>query len=337
MTAPATGEPAATLLLMTYNQAPFLAAAIASALAQEGPPLEILISDNGSTDGTAAVIAEALRGYAGPHRVRCHRFAQNLGGPAEHVNAALPLTEGRLVILQAGDDVSLPGRALALCRAFAAEPSPLLLYSDVEVIDEHGAPLYRATQAAPPSGADPRLWFARVQAFALGACMALDRRLAGLFPPLPSGVFEDQVLPFRAALAGRVRHLPEVLVRYRRHGRSASQTPGARASRRAAAAAARAMLARQHRIAAARRADLAHWQAAGHLAAAEARDLEASIAGSLALAEESAALTVGRLPRRLRAAWRLRRHWRARQFALALVQALLPGLVLALQRRRRGA
>ena len=43
----------------------------------------------------------------------------------------------------------------------------------------------------------------------------------------------------------------------------------------------------------------------------EARDLEASIAGSLALAEESAALTVGRLPRRLRAAWRLRRHWRS--------------------------
>ncbi len=65
-----------------------LSRALASALAQIYSPLEIVVSDDGPSDGTCAIVDKALRAYRGPHTVRFHRSPTNrdLGG---HV-ATLP-------------------------------------------------------------------------------------------------------------------------------------------------------------------------------------------------------------------------------------------------------
>lgn len=327
--------PSVTLLLMTYNQAPYLAEAIASALAQSGPPIEVFVSDNGSTDDTPAVVARSLAGYRGPHSLRQHRFPQNLGSPSAHVRAASALCSGQWLVFQHGDDVSLPGRVEAL-RLLFADTALLCCYSDVEVIDAQGRLLQPAAQAAPGPGDEPTAWFARVQAFALGACLAIDRRLLDLFPPLPDTVFEDQVLPFRAALAGLVRHLPQRLVRYRVHGaNTVSQSLGHDDVAAMRAAAAR-ILAKMEATAESRRADLAFAKTAWPEREAELARLDTVIDASLDDARHEAAIALGPWHRRLAAALHPRRRLGLRGRLLSVLRATAPAIELGYRRRRRG-
>lgn len=326
--------PPVTLVLMTYNQAPFLAEAIASALAQRYPRLTIVISDNASEDVTPAVIEAALAGYGGPHRVERRRYARNLGGPAEHVDAALAAADDDLVVFQHGDDLSAPERVAAIAAAFA-DPAVLLVHSAAQVIDRDGRPLEVLTYADPAPAAQ-RAYYARVQGHVLGATLAVRRGLAALFPPLDGRAFEDTLLPFRAALAGRVAYLAAPLVRYRRHDRNATQALHDLSSRAAAAAAAQAAARRLAIIAELRRADLAHWCESHPADSGCQPELEARIAASLAESATAAALHAPALGSRLAAVVAVaRRKRRPRALALALLQALWPAGYVAWRRRRR--
>ena len=75
----AAARPLVTMMLIAYNQAASVGAAIAGALAQTYEPLEILVSDDASSDGTHAAMRAAVAGYAGPHRVMVLRNDANLG------------------------------------------------------------------------------------------------------------------------------------------------------------------------------------------------------------------------------------------------------------------
>lgn len=72
------GDLDATYILYTWNQAAYVAEAVKSALDQSNCALEILISDDASTDDTYEVIRGAVQDYQGPHRVRLRRSARNL-------------------------------------------------------------------------------------------------------------------------------------------------------------------------------------------------------------------------------------------------------------------
>src|SRR4051812_49765036 len=74
-----TEEPLVSALMAAYNAEPFIAEALESALAQDWPAdrLEVVVVDDGSTDGTAAVVASYVERY--PGRVRLIRQAN--GGP----------------------------------------------------------------------------------------------------------------------------------------------------------------------------------------------------------------------------------------------------------------
>jgi glycosyltransferase involved in cell wall biosynthesis len=325
--------PPVTLVLMTYNQAPFLAEAIASALAQDYPRLTVVISDNASTDDTPAVVTAALAGYDGPHRLVRRRYDVNLGGPAEHVTAALAAATDEVVVFLHGDDVAEATRVRALAACFT-DPAVQLAHSAAQAIDAAGEALELLRYPDPPP-AMQLAHFARVQGHVLGATLALRRDLAARFPPLDGRVYEDMVLPFRAALAGRVAYLPAPLVRYRRHGRNATQAGHDLSTRAAAAAAAGAALARLRIVAELRRADLAHWLRT-QPAAVDAVDLERLIAASLAEAEDAARLALAGLGGRLAAAGRIaRRAASPRAAAMALFQALWPAGYIAWRRRRR--
>jgi glycosyltransferase involved in cell wall biosynthesis len=62
-------EPLVSMLLLIYQQQSTVEAAVRGALAQTYSLLEIVISDDASTDGTRAAIDHALDGYNGPHRI----------------------------------------------------------------------------------------------------------------------------------------------------------------------------------------------------------------------------------------------------------------------------
>jgi glycosyltransferase involved in cell wall biosynthesis len=206
-----------SFVLVAYNQERYVREAVASALAQTYSPLEIIISDDGSTDATLARAAEALEGYAGPHRVRLVGTQRNRGF-ARHLNYVNLLATGDLVVIAAGDDVSEPERVAKLARAASTASSVhLCIFSGATFIDEHGAvqpPVGSARRGAAISPAS----IARGGDAVLGASNAWTRRLFEDFGPLHPRIFqEDAAIPFRAALAGQVMFVDEPLVRYRRH------------------------------------------------------------------------------------------------------------------------
>src|SRR3954454_11043704 len=95
-------EPLVTALMAAYNAEPFIAEALDSALAQDWPAdrLEIVVCDDGSTDGTAAVVS----GYADRYPGRVRLIQQENGGPCAAVNTALRAARGEWLGLLDADD-----------------------------------------------------------------------------------------------------------------------------------------------------------------------------------------------------------------------------------------
>jgi glycosyltransferase involved in cell wall biosynthesis len=211
-------RPLVSVLLIVYNQQATIAEAIAGALAQTYSPLEIIVSDDASNDGSFAAMEAALAGYAGPHSVRLNRNPANLGIGA-HLSHLVGLSHGELLFVAAGDDVSLPQRCERVVSAWLASGKRLdLIASCLEDMDEQGHVHERITPSDLASYRDAADWLVRPP-FVVGAAQAWTRRVFDRFGPLPPGVVaEDLLLVFRAIVSGGALTLGEPLVRYRRGG-----------------------------------------------------------------------------------------------------------------------
>lgn len=221
-----------SVLLLCFRDAPFIEAAVRGALAQT-VPCEILISNDASDDGTFEKACALVADYDGPHTVRVRRNARNLG-VAAHVSETVPLVSGAIVVMMAGDDVSLPHRVERVLGAFDANPGVAALASGFDAIDEHG----RAVDVRMPArrerfGLDYFVTSGRLMGL-LGATLAFRREVFDRFGPI-RGPIEDNALSLRAALLGDCLKLREPLVRYRQHGGSVSAGVFAKAEPKAVA------------------------------------------------------------------------------------------------------
>jgi glycosyltransferase involved in cell wall biosynthesis len=207
-----------TLALIAYNQEPFIGEAIHGALSQTFEPLEILISDDCSTDGTYAAMARAVQDYVGPHAVRLNCNDHNLG-LAGHLNQVMVLAQGQLIVIAAGDDISLPERVAKIVLAYeSSKRQALSLYSNALKVNAAGEPEGLYMQPPEERTHDVVMMASRLGGV-LGSTHAWDRRVFEVFGPLDERVTrEDAVIPFRSALLGKIQFLPEPLVLYRRHG-----------------------------------------------------------------------------------------------------------------------
>ena len=109
--------PLVTFALLAYNQEKYIREAVEGALAQDYPNLEIIISDDCSTDRTFDSIKQAVVSYAGKHSVVARRTTRNLGSLL-HVADVAALAKGEFLVLAAGDDVSKPDRTCTLVAAW---------------------------------------------------------------------------------------------------------------------------------------------------------------------------------------------------------------------------
>jgi hypothetical protein len=113
---------AVSVIIPTYNRADLVPRAIRSALATISPGDEIVVADDGSTDGTAA----AVEAFGPP--VRLLRLSHRGAGPAR--NAGLDAARGPLVAFLDSDDEWMPDK-IALQRTFLEErPDVLFAFSD---------------------------------------------------------------------------------------------------------------------------------------------------------------------------------------------------------------
>jgi glycosyltransferase involved in cell wall biosynthesis len=97
-----------SILINNYNYADYLSACIDSALAQTYSDLEIIVVDDGSTDGSRAILA----GYGDA----VHTVLKENGGQASSFNAGFAASSGDVVMLLDSDDAFLPGKATEVAK-----------------------------------------------------------------------------------------------------------------------------------------------------------------------------------------------------------------------------
>jgi Glycosyl transferase family 2 len=117
----------ATIGIPTFNRAKLLSRAIASALQQDHEPLEVLVVDNCSTDGTEELVAEV---EAFDPRVRLLRQPRNLG-PAVNFETALLEARGDFFMWLADDDWITPGYLRACLHTLITESHVVVVGRDV--------------------------------------------------------------------------------------------------------------------------------------------------------------------------------------------------------------
>ncbi len=276
---------------MTWNHERFAEEALRSALAQDWLPLEIIVSDDASTDGTWAIVERIVAGYDGPHRVRLNRNERNLGVGA-HTDLVMAMAQGEMVVLAAGDDISESDRVGTIARAWRSSPRNVLcLASHAVGIDEGGHGDQLVTPCSFGSNVDA-MKLAHTGEALLGATLAVHRRLLDIFGPIGSEIrtCEDTVLSFRAALAGDIVVVEQPLVRYRRHASSLMGTTAPIAAGNDAFVAGLDRMLRG--LLATRRRQLADLEAGGALRA-DAAKLRVVLTGHLTRAETSVALLEG--------------------------------------------
>lgn len=144
--APESATPLVSVIIPTFNGAEFLPAALDSILAQSYPNIEVVVIDDGSTDGTP----EVLERYGDKIRYR----RQKNRGVASARNAGFRLARGDLLALMDSDDVCLPERIAAQVACFGQMPDIVLCSSDFSAFDStrliessHIASYYSAVRA----------------------------------------------------------------------------------------------------------------------------------------------------------------------------------------------
>ena len=208
--------PLVSFILLTYNQQKFVEEAVRSALLQTYQPLEIIISDDASTDRTFEKAKSVIDGYQGPHSVSGRVNDRNLGTNG-HLNVAVGKAKGEFIVVAAGDDVSLPDRVEKLVKQWQSGASGV--FSNATIIDAQGntKDIFVRQGYKHMKG-----WHEMVLAGthgAWGCTLSWEKRVFESFGDLPENVMgEDAVVPFRSGLLNGLSYVDEPLVHYRDHG-----------------------------------------------------------------------------------------------------------------------
>ena len=124
--------------LLAYNQERFITESVLAAFAQTYSPLQIILSDDCSSDSTFRVMQQMAGAYHGPHQLVLNQNPHNRGICA-HVNRVAELAKGEMIVGSAGDDISLPERTELCYQAWRDSGGrSASIWSDYSVIDESG-------------------------------------------------------------------------------------------------------------------------------------------------------------------------------------------------------
>ena len=216
-------QPLLSFIVFCYNQEHFIEKALESALSQTYSPLEIIVSDDCSKDGTWDRIQELAKTYKGPHTLIITRTPRN-SGIAENINHAFSMASGELWVVQSGDDISHPTRTEELWQAWESHGRPDLVWSAFKTIHEDGTPkISPAFSKKTFPTTELKKAVDKGYCVASGCSCAYTPKLFRKYGPLSPDVFcEDVLFPFRAMLGDGILVLNKPLLDYRIHDNNMS-------------------------------------------------------------------------------------------------------------------
>ena len=220
-----------TVLLCTYNGAAYVRAQLQSILDQTVQNLHVVVSDDGSTDETLAIVGAMAAAH--PGRITILRQDPPTGSAQRHflkllVEQAYDVAD--YIMLSDQDDVWLPDKVEktlarmqadeAACRAAGEANASILVHCDSRIVDRalrEIAPSFVAYQKMTPSRC--QLQQLLVQNNVVGGALMINRALAERITEIPAHcVMHDQWIALVASAFGHIDFVPEALYLYRQHG-----------------------------------------------------------------------------------------------------------------------
>ncbi|GAA4953086.1 glycosyltransferase involved in cell wall biosynthesis [Nonomuraea thailandensis] len=201
-----------SIALPVRNGAGRLEAVVRSVLAQDHPRIELVISDNASTDGTEELCRDLA---AADPRIVYHRHPQNVGLLGNFMHAAR-ISKGAYVRWIGDDDRLEPDCVSAALAVFAADERLILVTNQVSYTGPDGEVTVPYTGTRLGSD-DPVERFAEMlrllneSPYLIDPLYGLLRREAAVGIPRRNMLREDEVFAAKLALSGPWAHVPAVL------------------------------------------------------------------------------------------------------------------------------
>lgn len=214
--------PLVSVHVVTYNQRPFIEETLNSILEQDYEALQIVVSDDGSTDGTAQLVESYASRY--PDKIVAITGGPNLG-ISGNSNRCLKACTGTYVAFLAGDDLMLPGKISRQVEWFEEDPQRALCAHDVEHFDSStGRRLRLHSDISKPRTGSGTAEFLRWGYFSATSSIMVRRSV------IPAYGFDERIAvhsdwKFAAdclVMGGGFGFVPGVLGRYRLHGRNST-------------------------------------------------------------------------------------------------------------------
>lgn len=209
-------KPIISVMVPCYNAREFLAECLDSIIAQQHEDMQIVVSDDCSTDGTQ----EILRSYEDryPALIKAFYNDKNMG-ITRNCNQALMACEGKYISLFAGDDVMLPGKFDMQIAFLESNPDVVMTYHAVDVFNSDSGETLFTTNAAPRL--DTSDVSSIIEKLGIAGPMSIVFRRSSM----PKGGYDtaisvasDWLFQIEIAATGKVAKLPGVWCRYRKHG-----------------------------------------------------------------------------------------------------------------------
>ena len=202
-------HPLISILLCTYNGEDYLEEQIQSLIHQTYTNIEIIISDDASTDGTSII----LKKYASYPKITISLHNENVG-LLKNIGLAAALSKGVFICFSDQDDIWLPEKIEKLYNAIA---NYSLVYSDSKLVDAKGNYLNKNLSD-----------FRKLQDFFDSKGLSVDNAVSGhsmmatkellkCALPIPEGHFYDWWIAVQAANLNGIKYLDEKLTLYRQH------------------------------------------------------------------------------------------------------------------------
>ncbi len=217
--APLQAKPLVSVLMPSYNYASYVSAAIASVQTQSWTHLEIIVCDDGSTDGSPEIVRRLAEADN-----RIQLIVQENAGVAVALNTAYAAARGEVICLLDADDVFDKSKIADVVASMQRKQQAGFVQHAMSVIDADG----EFIRTLPAHGLYEEGWLGPALLKRGGrwrnmpaSALSFRREVAEILFPLPATYLSsmaDAYLYMLAPLLTEVAHVPEQLSSYRLHG-----------------------------------------------------------------------------------------------------------------------
>lgn len=205
-----------SIIIPVYNGEKFIEESIQSCLDQTYENIEVIVVNDGSTDSTLAIIKVMEENN---NKVKVISYDKNQG-KVHALNKGVEFAKGEYIAVQAADDICFDYRIAAELEKMHSETNCVLVYGDMEVVDEHlnvlqqsfskenGISYYKNNQTIHLLQSN----------FVSGGTILIDARVKDKLFPMPTSLkYEDWWISVVASLYGEIYFLNRPVIKYRKH------------------------------------------------------------------------------------------------------------------------